>query len=480
MGYKLALPASLLCFVLLTIFSLHIPFFWDTAYFAKQSNYFFQHGFVQLIPSDDLDNGGFPLYGISMALCWKLFGRSLAVSHLFIGLFLAGIAYGYYRLAKRFLRPRVMLLAVFLLFLEPCFITQSVLMTNDILLLCFFLGALNALLSRKTGLYALFLVCLSLCSIRGLATAGSLAGIHFVLEFRKGRTTIGSILSYVPLLFCILAWAVYHHIHSGWTLFSPLRTETDEHFLNLKGMAKQFVLTSWKLLDSGRIFCWVFLAWGIYFLANRKQINSEFKTLLILLFVPLITILLLLIPISNPSSSRYFMPTYLILSICICFIFQHLGRKTVTLCFSLLAAALLSGNFWIYPERFSNGWDTSLKVLPFFRLKQQMISYVEKAKINPKEIGTQFPLIDSSIDSDLDSSGFQFTNALSGPVSKFHYYLHSNVCNTDLLPQIVAIRLRWKVLKEVKKGEVYLCLYENPDWVDRPQNQTKMNIQEFH
>ncbi len=466
MRYKLVLPASLVCVAVLSMLCLRIPFFWDTAYFSKQANYFFVHGFSSLIPPDDLDNGGFPLYGIFMALCWKLLGRTLVVSHLAISVFLAGIVYAYYFLAKRFLKPRILPFAMLFLFLEPCLLTQSMLMTNDTFLLFFFLAGLNALLAKNMIRYGLFLVCMSLCSIRGVAATGALVLVHLFLEFKKGRTHISSVLSYVPLVICLLFWAVYHRIHSGWYLFSPLRSSTDERFLDLSGMAKQFILTGWKLADSGRIFCWVFLGWGILFLIRSRQMTPVFKRLLALLFIPLLVSLALMIPLSNPSSGRYFMPVYLVLFLAICFVFQQMKRKPAVIWFLVLAFGLISGNFWIYPERFSNGWDTSLKVLPFFQLKRDMILYVKENKLVPGQIGTRFPLIDSLTDSDLEAEPFQFANALNGPVKKFRYYLHSNVCNTNLLPQIEEIRLEWKLLKALKKGEVYMALYENPDWVE--------------
>ena len=94
-----------------------------------------------------------------------------------------------------------------------------------------------------------------------------------------------------------------------------------------------------------------------------------------------------------------------------------------------------------------------------------MVLYVKVQKLNPRQIGTRFPLIDNSDDTELDRTNFQFANAINGPVSQFRYYLHSNVCNTGLLPQIELIQKKWNLLKEVKKGEVYIALYENPDWV---------------
>jgi hypothetical protein len=456
-----------LFFIALTCFSVSVPFFWDSVYFSSQANYFFfsQQAHPFLLPLD-LDNGGFPLYAVLLSFSWKILGYSLFSAHLIMLPFLLGIAYEYFKLCKHFLSENLIPWALLLLCLEPCFITQSMLMAYDILITYFFLSALNAILSEQKTKLAFLLLILSLIGIRGMVAAAALGLIHLLLNASELKTGLKNLLYFLPALIVVIAWSIYHKQQTGWVFFSPQRALTDEHLLGIKAMGKQFILICWKLVDSGRIFLWLILGGGLWFYFQSKKSDYTFKILLQLLFIPLICFLCIMVPLSNPGSARYFIPVYLLLIIAVCYLLETLSKGKRILAVSLLALGLVSGNFWIYPERFSNGWDTSLKVLPFFQLEREMADFIRNEQIPAKEVGTQFPLIDKYQDRyiTLEDHRDTYTNALAGPVRKFHYYLHSNACNTDLLPQIEVIKPKWKLLKEFCSGQVYISLYENPDW----------------
>jgi hypothetical protein len=459
-----ALPATLLFFSLLCVLTWHVPFFWDAAYFSEQAGFFYHHGFSSLLPPPDLDNSGFPLYGILLALVWKGFGRTLLVSHLATLLLVFGISGSYYRLAKKFLLPATLPFALLLFCLEPCFLTQSVLMAPDLLLLFFFLTALNALLEKKMILFSLLLLFLAACSVRGLITAAAIALLPLLSGSGGNRNRLRYLWSYLPVIVFVIGWGTYHHSQCGWYFLSPLRAGTDEHLIPASLLLKQLVLIGWKLVDSGRIILWLVLIAGLWIQRRVLQDDPLFRRLLLLLSLVLLTDGIFMIPLSNPSSARYFLPVFSLLIIAVCYLLQNLPEVKKMLWFGGISLVLLSGHFWIYPERLTNGWDTSLKVMPYFGLRTEMTGFIRIHGIQPEEIATQFPLIGDRYDTDLEPVHYQFTNALDGPVSKFHYYLHSNVCNTDLLPQIEEIKLRWKLVFALQKGQVYLNLYENPDW----------------
>src|SRR5688572_27519765 len=136
---------TFLFFILLTVFSLNIPFFWDGTFFSETALSFYR-GFRGLIPPSNTDTGGFPLYPLYHAVAWKLFGKSLIVSHLIMLPLILGAVYEYYKLAKRFLNEKMLPWAMLLLICEPVFTTQSILMGYDVMIAWFFLMALNALL----------------------------------------------------------------------------------------------------------------------------------------------------------------------------------------------------------------------------------------------------------------------------------------------------------------------------------------------
>ena len=87
---------------------------------------------------------------------------------------------------------------------------------------------------------------------------------------------------------------------------------------------------------------------------------------------------------------------------------------------------LFSGWFWIYPKKIAQGWDATPAHWPYYYLRADAISYIEKNNIGIENIGSYFPNVRS----------LKLTNAkkLEGG---FHlrdtdtdtYILYSNVFN---------------------------------------------------
>src|SRR5687768_9297401 len=105
---KILLPFIFLL-LLLTILSLRIPFFWDSAFFSAASVHFYEFGFSGFIAPEEFDTGGFPLYSTYMTSVWKLFGKSLIVSHFAIFPFLIGLLWEFYKLCKRYLNEKTII-----------------------------------------------------------------------------------------------------------------------------------------------------------------------------------------------------------------------------------------------------------------------------------------------------------------------------------------------------------------------------------
>ncbi len=230
---------------------------------------------------------------------------------------------------------------------------------------------------------------------------------------------------------------------------SPVRESTDESLLPFSIMFKQFMFIGWKIIDFGRIILWLFL-FGAGFYFHRKKQNNEMVLLLKILFIPLIVLSLFMIPLANPIGHKYFIIVFLCLNITVCFLIQQLKNTKVQLFyFTIFILSLISGNFYLYPERLGNGWDSSLKVLPFFELKQKMDQYIQHQNIEANEIGTQYPLIIDKRFSDLSNTSYHYTNVWSGPINNFHYFLQTNVINTDIPEQIELVKNEWTLLKEL-------------------------------
>jgi hypothetical protein len=136
---KHILYASFLVLVCFTIFSGNIPFFWDGTFFSESACGMYNGSFSPFDFPENIDNVTFPVYSTYLCLVWKLFSKSLFVSHLALLPFLPGICYEFYKLSKRFLDGRFVSFALVLLLAEPTFMTQGMIMGYDIPLLYLFL-----------------------------------------------------------------------------------------------------------------------------------------------------------------------------------------------------------------------------------------------------------------------------------------------------------------------------------------------------
>jgi hypothetical protein len=452
---------SFFVFTIITFYSLTIPFFWDGTFFSEIALSFYNTGFKHLIISNAPDTGGFPLYSFYLALIWKLFGKTLAVSHFAMLPFILGTIYCYYLLAKKWLQPPFIAIAMLLLICEPVFMTQSILMGYDLFMIFFFMLSLNALFSKKEFLFSIALTLLCASSVRGIILGISLFIIDLLVNKKTDFTLIKRYL--FPLLF-IVCWAFYHYTVTGWFFFSPVRENTDETIVSFDMVVRQTIYIFWKINDFGRITMWCFVLVACLFLYKTNK-QSELTTILKILFIPLLVLILIMAPLSNPIGQKYFIVIFLLLNISVCYFMQMLqNKKLITGLTTVFIVSLLTGNFWIYPQKYGNGWDTSLKIIPYFQLKEEMDLYIMENRIPAEKVGTQFPLISDKKFSHLSNNSFHYTDVWNGPVNNYQYFLYSNIINTNISPQMEHVRKNWILIHKKKAGQVCIELYENPEF----------------
>lgn len=460
MNTKTLLPFFLF-FSFLTFISLNIPFFWDGTFFSGLSVYFYDTGFHHFIAQASNDTGAFPFFSIYLTIAWKCFGKSLAVSHLAILPFLFGITYEYLQLAKRFLNSKTIIFSMVLLIIEPVFITQSVLMGYDLFLCYFFLLALNSLYSNKKTRYSITLIFLSLMSIRGTMLMGSLFLIDLLI---KRKLNFSFVKAYLPSLLLLSFWTVFHQQQTGWYIFSPLRENNTEQFGNLKMFFMQFIYIIWKNIDFGRITLWLVFIYAIIQPLKKKDL-LKINELIQLLFIPLLVLSFFMILIKNPIGHKYFLSTFLTLNIAVCYVLEQLkNSQKKRIIFTLITISLIAGNFIVYPQRYGNGWDSSLKIIPYFNLNKEMKSYIKENKIETKDIATQFPLTNDYKYSYLNDTNDFYTDIEKNPIGSYRYFLYSNIINTNRIEDLTKIQKDWIPENSISRGTVVITLYRNPNF----------------
>ncbi len=457
---KILLPFFILL-TLLTIFSFNIPFFWDSTFFSALSVNFYDSGMNGFIAPLSFDTGGFPLYSAYLTVIWKTLGKTLLVSHLAMLPFLFGLVYEFFKLAKRYLNDRTIVLAIILLMLEPVFITQAMLMGYDIIIAYFFLLALNALYNNKNILFSIALMLLCLISIRGIMLATAL----FIIDLMHNRMfNFYFLRNYIPAFLILLLWTIYHKQQAGWYIFSPIREDSAEQFSGAEMMFRQFTYILWKNLDLGRVVLWIIFSFFVlYFLKKTK--TPQHKELLRTIFVPFFVLTFFMILIKNPIGHKYFLVISTLLIISTCYFIQHIEKqKTRVLIFTLISICLFMGNFIVYPQRYGNAWDSSLKIIPFFKMEKEMNEYIIKNNISFTIVGTQFPLTNDLRYSQLRDPSCSYSDIENEPLSSFPYILYSNIINTNRITELDQMKKIWIVEKEFKNGMIELILYKNPNF----------------
>ncbi|MBL0328390.1 MAG: hypothetical protein IPP64_02975 [Bacteroidetes bacterium] len=458
---KILLPFFILL-TLLTIFSFNIPFFWDSTFFSSLSVHFYNNGFDGFIAPEALDTGGFPLYSTYLTWMWKCFGKTLIVSHCAMLPFMLGLLYEFFKLCKRYLEDKAIVWALILFCIEPVFLTQSMLMGYDIIIAYFFLLSLNALYSKRSILFSIALLLLCLISIRGIMLASALFMIDSI---QHKKIDFVLIRKYIPTFLFLSFWAYYHNQQTGWLIFSPYREDNAEELATGFMMVRQFIYILWKILDNGRIALWlVLMFFGFVYLKKGK--TEAYRELMINLFLPLLMLSLFMIFLFNPIGHKYFLVVFILLNIAVVYLIQQIiAKKSRIILYTLLSVCLLAGNFIIYPQRYGNAWDSSLKVISYFPLEHKMRTYIKIKQIAPETIGTQFPLTNNFHSSTLaDTPDVPYLDIETNPINSFHYFLYSNIINSGRIDDLENVKKNWVVAKEYKSGMIELILYKNPNF----------------
>lgn len=443
------------------------PFFWDTVQLGSQhAHFFYENQFQHFFLPNHLDSGHFPAFGMYLAALWLFFGKSLFVSHFAMLPFVFGLVWQAYRLVAFFVSEKQVFPAVLLLLADATLLGQSLLISPDLVLVVFLFASLNAILYRKEKRLVFWLIGLVVISLRGMMCAALIAAIHVWVLWQKNtkfslKTFFAIVPFYLPAALLGLGFLAWHYIEKGWIGYHA-DSPWGEHFqkVSLREIPRNIAVLIWRLLDFGRIAIWIVAAF-FAFLFYKKKWHFDFKLKLLLGFFLLA--LLFLSPSvvlhKNLSSHRYLLPIMLLFSLLIIYVlFQKINKKTLQKwIYGVLLAALLTGNFWVYPPKIAQGWDGSLAYLPFFQAKKEMIAYIEKEDIPFEAVGSAFPNLAQMKFYYLQNDPRQLSPKNLQTQNRI---LYSNVCNSFSDSEIEKLKNYWIVEKEVKIGWVWVVLYK--------------------
>ncbi len=473
----LILPFSLIWATAGVLLSLDHVFFWDTIQLgSKHAHFYFDSGFSSLLLPERMDSGHPPLFGLYLAAGWVVFGKSLLTSHLLMLPFVWLLVYQWYQLGKYLGGEQLLPYFMLLLLVDPVVASQSILISPDLPLMGCFLLLLNSILQKRVNGKVLAVIGLGLISMRGMMVGFLLFFWEWLIYSKKDKTVswishvVALLWPYLPGGLLAMVFLAFHYLERGWIGFHEASEWAPSFALaDTKQVIKNVVVLVWRLLDFGRVFIGLALAGLFFVFVKRMGWKASWKETIVrqisLLFVFLLVGLSIsFIRYAGLQQHRYLLPLFLTLTVLFYLFLIHfpsplLKPKAKRLLLLVVTLGLFSGNFWVYPDKISQGWDSTLAHWPHYELRADMLHYLQEQGIELEQVGTAFPEIGPLKYKDLsgESAGFKEKD-----LSRDSYVLYSNIMNDFTDEEVDELRTNWTLIYRSERWNVRMELYVAP------------------
>ena len=458
-------------FLLLTLFIYSIStsfFFWDTIHIVSlPAHFFYENNFSKLILPDRYDSGHLPAFSMYLAVVWNFFSKSLIVSHFAIFPFVIGILYQAYLLIGRIISNQYYILIVLLLTLiEPTFLSQIAVVSPDIPMLFFFLLGINSIKTKKEGLFSLAIIGLFLMSMRGAMSAVALLIVELIIDvnYNGVKSIIKQLscksLKYLPGAFIFFGFHFYHYQQTGWAMLHEDSPWAPTHVANdLSGAIYNIGIFIWRLIDSGRLFVWIVLLFILIRYRNSIIKDKKIQPLIFYILALLFLFFTLFMKYKYFTLHRYLSPIYFLVTIFTGYLIVEFikSNKLKKVLFGFCFIGLITGNFWVYPAKVAQGWDSTLAHLPYYSLQQKMLTYLNEQNIEINGVGAEFPALEKQDYIMLNGNN----NALKKQeVGSDIYIVYSNVNNDFSDEELDSLQINYSLKKEFKSMQIVVQLYE--------------------
>jgi len=441
-------------------------FFWDTVSQAsRRGSWYYFRGFDSFFLPPELDSGHPVFFNIYVAAAWKLFGRSLPVSHWAMLPFVWGILWQLARLVSAFFRSAehrywAMGLAVGV----AAFLGQITLVSPDLVLLFGFLWGLNSIRRRQPLALALALLLVNAVSLRGVFAAAALGLMQlFALgqeasSWKKGLILFFRWKNLAPFLLLALYLALYYGAHyqaTGWWISTPHPNWAGGREVNTPfQLLRQTAVLGWRFLDYGFFSYWILLGWLLW---KSRPVSwpQPMQFLLGAAACALLAYLPGLLGVSNPISHRYLLPVMMPMVLGLAY-WLLVEKKVGRVWLGVLLAVNLAGNLWVYPRHIAQAWDATLAHWPYYATRERFLEDLAEAGIDPAQVGTRYPHV-GPIDR-IDLSGRE-ASMPRADLSRDSLVAYSTVMN-DYSDSELAELDRWRQRIRVCAWPVCWILYE--------------------
>lgn len=437
-------------------------FFWDSiSQISVPANWYYDNNFKYFFVPDACATGHPTFVGMYVAFLWKIFGKSLMVSHLAMFPFIFGILYQLDSYLKDAGKDNTIPFLIFIVVIcDSTLVSQMSMVTFDIPQFFFFLLCINCINKRRHLTLSVAFIALMMTSLRG-----SLCGFGVILygllnsHEKNSGLSLKAIFPYLPGLIALLIFLVSFYLHKHWIINNTVSKKWEEFskFASITGILRNIGLVAWRLIDYGRIGIWILLSIILFMSYKRKTLfDSFFKNTFYIALCQFIVIFPIVIIYKNPFGHRYFLPVIIPVSIAIVYwILKYSRFRYVT--YILIFIVVVSGSFWVYPDKIAQGWDATPAHWPYYSERNEMLDYLKTNKIPLSSVGSFFPNIASFKLTDLSDDDQSFKDA---DLEKEEYILFSNVYNqSDEIIDKLFLSNNWTIEKTIKKRSVYMILY---------------------
>jgi hypothetical protein len=455
----------LLFSVILLYYTKNFPFYWDNIIqISVPANWYYENDFKYFYVPGEYATGHPTFVGMYFAILWKLFGRSLFVCHLGMLPFIFGLLLQIRILLRNIGisdKMTVLLITIFVLS-DATFLSQLSLITFETIQLFFFILCINLILKRKDKLFAISFLFLSMTSLRGSIIAAGVLIFNILYYFyctdRKEKINF---IKFLPGAASLLVFLILFKIHNGWVIHNTVSKEWESsgEFASIQGMIYNVIIFIWRIIDFGRIgICLFFLIFVFKSIKGRSVKDRAIKILFFIMLGQFILFFPILIPSKIPFGHRYFLPMLIPMII----LTVYWIRSSVKYSSYILASIFLilfSGNFWLYPAGISQGWDATTMHWKYFSVSEQMHTYINKAHIDKREIGTYFPNRRSRYFTHLEDDK---NDLYGGTPLESKYLIYSNAFNVnkEIINSLQMKNSQWKLVKKFSENRVFICLYQ--------------------
>ncbi|MDG2449018.1 MAG: hypothetical protein P8M34_05255 [Saprospiraceae bacterium] len=429
--------------------------FWDTIQFAgHHPQYYYDSGFSSLFLPNKLDSGHIPIFGMYIAWVWKIIGKSLWSSHLAMMPFVFLCLWHAYLLGLKWIPSKAWLFPLVIICM-PQSVSQFMLVSPDVVLLCFFLGLFLSLEEEKKNWVIAHSIGLVLISNRGFILLGAFMLWSFLKSWNT-KNRFKTIALFIPAIIVFSGYQLLHWFHISWVgTHSEMPWSMSFSIIGFETIFKNILVYGWRLMDFGAVIIWIIMVYYIYKKPRSLMTSRSFQLLVIMILLfGIVTI-----PFSGLMQHRYFIPIQVLAGFILLkwiLSYEMYGKRSRVLIGSTLLFLIL-GNGWIYPDRIAQGWDSTLAHLPYYSMQNRVTTYLNENKIDKEEVATAFPLRSpqSILNANDDSSQFHNKDE-----SETDYILYSNVMNDFSDKEVEILKYQWIAVKAWRSFEVKMILYK--------------------